>query len=324
MKPYKCALLTLILSVVAVSGPVHANAGDLPEWAFPVSPPAGTPPPDDGKVFTLPGSDAKFTVSNFRDFFSPPDWYPGDHPAMPPLVAHGAKPNSFACGFCHLPSGLGRPENAPIAGLPASYIIRQVQDMASGARKSALPDRYPQALMTKVAVQAAADPGLAEAAAYFASLKPKATSKVVEADVIPKAGISHWIMKKADEGGTEPLGNRLVEVPDDFSRFLVRDGHLGYTAYVPKGSLAKGEQLVKSGGAGKTVPCAICHGPDLKGLGFAPPIAGRTPSYIARQLFDMRAGARNGEGAALMKSVVALLSNDDIIAITAYVASQEP
>ena len=75
---------------------------------------------------------------------------------MPELVANGAKPDSFACGFCHLPSGRGRPENAPIAGLPASYIVRQVEEMASGVRKSALPDRYPQALMTTYASTLAA------------------------------------------------------------------------------------------------------------------------------------------------------------------------
>jgi cytochrome c553 len=320
----RIVVLALAAFTFSAIGWADARAEDLPAWAFPISPMPGTPPPDDGKIFTLPESEAKFTVTNFRDFFTPPDWYPGDHPAMPALVAHGAKPNSFACGFCHLPTGLGRPENAPIAGLPASYIVRQVQEMASGVRKSALPDRYPQALMTKVAVQAATDPGLAEAAQYFASLKPKSTSKVVEADTIPKADVSHWIMKKAEAGGTEPLGNRLVEVPDEFSRFLVRDGHLTYTAYVPVGSTAKGETLVKSGGAGTTIACAICHGTDLRGLGFVPPIAGRSPSYIARQLFDMRAGARNGEGAALMKAVVAQLSNDDIIAITAYVSSQVP
>ena len=178
--------------------------------------------------------------------------------------------------------------------------------------------------MTKVAVQAVHENGLAEAAAYFASLKHVAMSKVVETDTIPKIEMTHWILKKADGGATEPLGNRLVEVPDDYSRFLLRDGHLTYTTYVPKGSIGKGEKLVTTGGAGKTVACGICHGADLKGLGVGPPIAGRSPSYIARQLFDMRAGARNGEGAALMKQVVAELSDDDIVAITAYVASREP
>lgn len=314
-------LIAAGLSVVASLALADTNS--LPDWAFPISAKA-TPAPDDGKELTLEGSTAKFTLTQLRNFFSPPDWYPEDHTAMPELVANGAKPDSFACGFCHLPSGRGRPENAPLAGLPASYIVRQVEEMASGVRRSSLPDRYPQALMTKVAVQAAKDPRLLEAAQYFASLPFVSHIKVVEADTVPKVENTHWLWKKADGDATEPIGDRLVEVPDDFSRFLLRDGHLTYTAYVPTGSIAKGEKLVTTGGDGKTYACGICHGPDLKGLGFVPPIAGRSPSYIARQLFDLRSGARGGEGAALMKGVVAQLTNDDIVAITAYVSSRKP
>jgi cytochrome c553 len=314
----------LVLALAVLPSETSADTLPLPEWAYPVSAQAAPPPPEDGKEFTLPASTAKFTRTQLRNFFSPPDWYPEDHTQMPELVGNGAKPDSFACGFCHLPSGRGRPENAPLAGLPASYIVRQVEEMASGVRKSALPERYPQALMTKVAVQAAKDPRLLEAAQYFASLKFVSHIKVVETDTIPKIDNTHWIWKKADGDTTEAIADRLIEVPDDFSRFLLRDGHLSYTAYVPKGSISRGEKIVTTGADGKTVTCSICHGGDLKGLGFVPPIAGRSPSYIARQLFDMRSGARGGEGAALMKAVVSGLSNDDIVAITAYVSSREP
>jgi cytochrome c553 len=300
-----------------------AGADSPPAWAFPVNPPGHPAPVDDGKTRTLPGSPAQFTFTQLRDFFTPPDWYPNEHPAMPPLAAHGAKPDSFACGFCHLPSGNGRPENANIAGLPADYIVAQVRDMKSGARNSSLPERYPQMLMWKVAAQAATEPGLEEAAKYFAALKAKSVTKVVEAETIPKIENTHWIMKKSDAGGTELIGNRLIEVPDDFASFEKRDGHVTYTAYVPPGSLAKGEALVKTG-AGKTAACATCHGPELKGLGQVPPIAGRSPTYIARQLYDIQSGARNGAAAALMKPVVAGLNNDDFIAITAYLATLEP
>lgn len=317
------ACIVIPLALCFAAGAAIADNEALPEWAFPVS--AQNPPaPDDGEEFTVDGSAAKFTRTQLRNFFSPPDWYPAEHGQMPELVLNGAKPDSFACGFCHLPSGRGRPENAPLAGLPASYIVRQVEEMANGVRKSALPDRYPQALMTKVAVQAAKDPRLLDAAKYFESLKFVSHIKVVETDTIPKVENTHWIWKKADGNETEPLGNRLIEVPDDYNRFLLRDGHLTYTAYVPQGSIALGEKLANTGADGKTIPCGICHGADLKGIGLAPPIAGRSPSYIARQLFDMRAGARGGEGAALMKAVVAQLTNNDIIALTAYVASHEP
>lgn len=302
-----------------------AFGGEMaPDWAFPVNPPGMAAPKDDGQMRTLPNSKAQFSFAQLRDFFAPPDWYPEDHPEMPPLVAHGAKPDSFACGFCHLPTGNGRPENANIAGLPAGYIIKQVHEMQSGARKSVMPDRYPQSLMTKVAGQAASEPGLAEAAAYFAALKPKSMTRIVETDEVPKTEKTHWILKAVETGEKEPIGERMIEVPDDFGAFDKRDGHATYTAYVPKGSIAKGETLVKTGGGGQTIACAICHGPELKGLGPVPPIAGRSPSYFARQLFDIRSGARNGEGAALMKGVVEKLSDADIVAITAYVGSQSP
>jgi cytochrome c553 len=87
------------------------------------------------------------------------------------------------------------------------------------------------------------------------------------------------------------------------------------------GSIKKGEVLVKTG-AGKTTQCAVCHGADLKGLGPVPGIAGRSPSYLVRQLYDMQQGARKGVWADLMKPVVAGLSEDDMLSIVAYTASR--
>ena len=60
------------------------------------------------------------------------------------------------------------------------------------------------------------------------------------------------------------------------------------------------------------------------GLGPVPGIAGRSPSYLARQMFDMQAGARHGEWADLMKPVVAKLTEEDLVDISAYVASLMP
>jgi len=45
---------------------------------------------------------------------------------------------------------------------------------------------------------------------------------------------------------------------------------------------------------------------------------------MARQLYDMQAGARRGEWADLMKPVVAKLTDDDLVSIVAYVASLMP
>ena len=90
----------------------------------------------------------------------------------------------------------------------------------------------------------------------------------------------------------------------------------------PQGAVKKGEALVTTGGNGKTEACTVCHGTDLRGNGPVPGIAGRSPSYLARQLFDFQSGARHGEWAELMKPVVAKLTNEDMVYITAYVSSR--
>jgi cytochrome c553 len=87
------------------------------------------------------------------------------------------------------------------------------------------------------------------------------------------------------------------------------------------GSIKKGEKLVTDGDD-TTLPCGLCHGPDLTGVGLIPRIAGRSPSYIVRQLYDMKSGARGGASMLPMKAVVARLTTDDMIAIAAYVSSR--
>jgi cytochrome c553 len=102
----------------------------------------------------------------------------------------------------------------------------------------------------------------------------------------------------------------------------LRDPHSGFIVYAPVGSVKKGEGLVTTGGNGKTVSCGVCHGTDLRGLGPVPGIAGRSPSYMVRQLYDMQAGTRNGEWTQLMKPVVAKLTDEDLVDIVAYVSSR--
>jgi len=328
----------LVLGLVVLAGcnkdRSQGAAGDPPQsgavthpppaWAYPLNPQSLAPPADDGGPHSLPNSQASFTSHDLGDLFGAPDWYPNDHPPMPALVAHGATPGVYACGYCHLPNGLGRPENTSLAGLPASYILQQVGDFAKGARKSSVAERVPSSLMVKLSSEVANDPGLDAAAKYFASLAPKSMTQVVEADVVPKTEVDGWVRRKSADGATEPLGERIVEIPDDFARFEERDPRATFTAYVPRGSLARGDTLIRTGASGTTLPCASCHGPDLRGLAYGPPIAGRFPGYLARQLFDIQSGARNGNGAITMKSVVAKLSAADVIAIAARAGSMTP
>lgn len=315
------AVLSLALGSEALQ-PAY-TADKPPAWAYPVTPPDFKLPPDDGSVKHVPDSSAAFSIGQIRDRFFTKDWHPSDHPPMPEIVSHGRKPDVLACGHCHRADGSGGPENANLAGLPADYIVRQMADFRSGARKSSVPQRLPVSLMLSVA-RAVSDDEVAKAAAYFSSLKPKERIKVVETDTVPKTYIAWLIFAISRDGGKEPIDQRIVEVPDDLDQFESYDDRARFTAYVPVGSVAKGEALVTTGGADKTVQCAICHGPDLKGVGPIPSIAGRFPSYIVRQLFDMKHGQRTGPWSPLMAGAVANLDEDALISIAAYLASRDP
>jgi cytochrome c553 len=299
-----------------------AAAAELPAAVYIVAPPNEPPPPDDGKAIRIPGSTQSFTQTQILNRFNVADWFPGDHPAMPPSVKNGRDPQPRACGYCHTPTGAGRPENASLAGLPAGYIRQQVLHFRDGTRASSEPRHNPTNLMV-AAAKAVSDKELDEAAAYFASLKPVSFVRVVESAAAPKTMRVGSILAKDPKGGSEPLAGRLVEVPDDVDRFEHRDPKVPFTAYVPVGSIAKGQALATTGAAGKTIACNICHGEGLKGLGEVPYLAGRSPSYIVRQLYDMQNGKRTGS-AELMKQVVAKLNSDEMIAIAAYVATLKP
>ncbi|HEY2844563.1 MAG TPA: hypothetical protein VGJ09_12970, partial [Bryobacteraceae bacterium] len=271
----------------------------------------------------LPGSSKAFTRKQATDIFNPPDWFPEEHPSMPEIVGHGRRPDVRACGYCHLPNGQGRTENASLAGLPAGYLVQQMADYHNGLRKSSEPNMGPPSIMLALG-KAANEAESKSAADYFSHLKYKTWVRVVEAKMVPKTHVEGWILVPNEGGGEEPIGMRIVETPEDHERFELRDPSMGFVAYVPVGSLKKGEELVTKGGAGKTVRCSICHGEGLKGLGEVPFLAGRSPSYLVRQLNDFKTGNRHGVWSPLMKEAVAKLTNDDMVAIAAYAASLKP
>jgi len=51
---------------------------------------------------------------------------------------------------------------------------------------------------------------------------------------------------------------------------------------------------------------------------------GRQPGDLARQLYDFQKGTRNGAMAGLMKPSVEKLTDDDLISLSAYLASLRP
>lgn len=311
--------------LVAIAG--LRAAGDPPAWAYaiPLPRPAGAPaPPPDTSIKELAGSAFKFTRQQISDGFAPADWFPGDHPAMPEIVARGKRPDARACALCHYPNGKGRPENAGVSGLPVSYFIQQMNDFRNGLRKSAEPRKNNTNVMIAIA-KAMTPEEIKVSAEYFAQMKWTPWIRVVETDTVPKMESrgGMWIPFEGNE--KEPIGVRIMETPENPERTeMLRDPRSGFIAYAPRGSLEKGEALVNTGGGGRTLACGPCHGEDLNGLGPVPGIAGRSPSYLVRQMYDMQAGARRGEWTELMKPVVATLTDEDFVNIAAFVSSRAP
>ena len=285
-------------------------------WAFPM-PDASAPPSndnDDKPLRHIPGSSETYTEERINPF-NPPDWFPDEHAPMPEVVRHG-RGMVQACSYCHLSSGFGHPQSANLTGLSVEYLMEQLSDFKSGARVAPPMDSFAKDLTTEDALLASQ---------WFTSLKPGPWVKIVETETSPKTFVLFTRLRlPREDGATEPLGNRIIEVPEDPALSKSYDPHAGFVAYVPIGSVAKGEKLVRAGGNGKTTPCAACHGPTLQGLDAAPKIAGRSPLYIVRQLYNIQTGVRRGEGAQLMKPVVESLDYDDMIAIAAYVSSRTP
>jgi cytochrome c553 len=338
--------------------PVRANVNfeREPLWAYgfvdppkpgdkaqPQAPPTSKPRPNqDLNEQTRPrqveGSTASYSLVQIRDLHNVVDWFPGDHPKMAQIVEHGPKSMgdvARGCGSCHLPNGRGRPENAPPGGLPVAYFVRQIDDFRHGLRYTADPRKPNTNTMIDLA-KAMSDDEVKAAAEYFSSIKPPPQPwiKVVESKTAPKVRYVGNLALPAKEKGEEPIGGRIVEMPQDEEQGdTLRNPHSGWVAYVPPGSVKKGEDLVTTGGMkivggkivqGKTTACGTCHGLNLTGVVGAdvPPIAGRSPSYLVRQLWDIQQGTRNGSQAQLMKLVVANLTPDDLIAISAYAASR--
>lgn len=298
------------------------GADDEPSWAYSIGPPTI----QGDTVFSLFGSEHSFTFDEIRNVFGPADWYPGDHPAMPDIVANGRYPAVWACALCHYPNGKGRPENAGIAGLPRDYFVQQLFEFRDGRRKSAQPRKFNTSTMVTIA-QGMTDEEILAAADYYSSIPWTPYVRVVETDEVPATRIvlGMYVPLEGERSGTEPLGLRIIEVPEYPHRTeTLRDPRAGFIAYVPYGAVERGEELVRTGGAGKTIQCSICHGEDLDGLGLIPGLAGRSPSYFVRQMYDMREGARVGVSTALMQPVVANLTVADMIDIAAYVASVGP
>lgn len=315
------AMMALTAAGVAQQQPAPGTPTALPSppprepaWAFPVIQAQLPPEPPGPKQ--VEGSTKSYTPGQIDDLLNPPDWFPEAHKPAPSIVQKGHG-GALACGACHLMSGFGHPESADLTGFTVDYFIQQMADFKSGVRKD-------YARMNGIAKELS-DQEIREAAEWFASLPRGKFVRVVEAAMVPKTFVGQGRMRFIDpkQTGMEPIGNRIIMLPEDQEKARLRDPRSGFVAYVPPGSLSKGRALA-NGGGGKTVACNICHGEGLKGLANVPRLAGLHPIYVARQLYLFKDGDRKGPDAPLMTKPVASLTDADILNLSAYVASLTP
>jgi cytochrome c553 len=307
----------------------------------PGAPPAAPiPPAEAARKRHVEGSSLTFTRLDIRG--NVVDWFPGDHPnPMPSIIKQGQAAlgsTGRACGTCHLSDGSGRPENSSPAGLPAKYILRQLNDFRNGLRHSVEPGKANSNTMVMLA-KAMTDEEMKQAAEYFSSVTWRPHVTVIETNLVPATRIQGELFiptanKVTEHKLTEPIGNRIIEVPTDVDvNQVLRNSRGTWIAYVPVGAIARGKNLVTTGGSsivnneivlGRATACTTCHGQDLRGMApDIPPLAGRSPSYLAREIFDIQQGTRAGSYPVLplMKKAVEKLTAEDIIDITAYLAS---
>ena len=299
MKSTAIATFALALSV----GVGTTFAADPPPWAygFETPPPPGATPPPPGPA--AHGSGSAYRSRRHGAVLAPPrsptvlvlpTGSPPEHPQIRrPSPCTASNRRCGRCGLCHYPgeNGKGRAENAGVSGLSAEYFIHTMNDFKVGNRKSADPRKNNTNLMNQFAKNMS-DDEIKTAAEYFGAMKWTPWIKVVETKTVPKTKPSNGLFI-VEGNEMEPIGNRIVETPiNGEATEILRDPHSSFTAYVPIGAVKKGEALVTKGG-GKTIACGTCHGADLKGIGPVPPLAGRSPSYLTRQMFDMQQGFRS-------------------------------
>ena len=160
-------------------------------------------------------------------------------------------------------------------------------DFRNDARKTSDPRKANTNLMSSFA-KSMTDDEIKDAAKYFTAIRSTPWIKVVESATVPKTKPQGgmFLVLEGIEAGSEPIGDRVIETPEKThdTEFL-RNPRSGFIAYVPPGSLKKGEALVMNGttaSGGKVTACTACHGSDLRGMGPVPTLAGRLEGPAGR------------------------------------------
>jgi cytochrome c553 len=255
IRAFSCYTLLLVSPGL---GAAEARAIHSPEplWAYGYSTPplpsdqprSQTPPPSTRQLRTsesteeqtrlrrVEGSAAAYSKIDIRDGGDVADWFPGDHPKMTNVLVHGPAKlgtTSWGCAYCHLPTGKGRPENAPVVGQSVAYFLRQLEDFRNDRRTSADPRKPNTPEMAGLAKLMTAEE-MNEAASYFASMKWTPWTRVIETDRVPKTRIDGNVFIATEKALTEPIAGRIIEVPENAEQAQVlRNPRSGFIAYVP-------------------------------------------------------------------------------------------
>ena len=310
-----------LVALLACQQQPKAPPGAQLAWAYPKGPQAPLPPYPAGALH-VPGSTVSYTGETLNKGAGPPDWFPESHPPAPQSVAKG-RDGVLACAECHRIGGDGYIGTADLAGLKAEYIVQQVQEFRSGRRHSWEAGRPATAEMINIAKKVN-DADLQAAAEYYAALPRKAHIRVIEAETAPAAhGSFFGWMEETPGQPAKPLNGQVVEIAEDWSRMLLADPTSGIVIHAPVGTLAAGEVLARSGGPGGQA-CATCHGAGMKGSAIGPPLAGRSAAYLARQLLDIKTGARSGPAVTQMQGPAQGLDDAQIRDVAVYLASLKP
>lgn len=310
-----------LLSLAACQPKPEPPPGALLGWAYPQGVKSNLPPYPAGPQH-IPGSAVTYAGEALNKGAGPPDWFPDSHPPAPEVVAQGRK-GLMACAECHQIGGGGSLGSPNLAGLSEDYIVQQVREFREG-RRASWKANWPTNLdMIKVA-KTVTDEELAAAAAYYAALPYKPRVRVVEGETAPatKPNYYGWL-DLAPGKPPQALNGQVIEVAEDGPRMLLADPNAVIVVHAPIGATARGEALAASGG-GNGQACAACHGQGLKGSPVAPPLAGRSAAYLARQLLDIKTGARNGPLAAQMQGPARGLNDEEIRDLAVYAASLKP
>ena len=254
--------------------------------------------------------------------YGPADWYPDDHPPMPEIVARGREsdklravrplPLSERTGQARERSGrrpARRVHPAAAGGVQERHAAERRPEEGQHQRNDSdrpAPDRR----RDEGGRPSISRPSSGGHGSRSSRPRPcRRRSPGMNGLFLPQPG-----------NETEPLGKRILEVPEnpDVHRAGARPaiGHARLRArrqhQARRGDRHDGRR--EDGGSARSATAPICRAS-------APfhRIADRQTSYIARQLYDYQAGTRESP---LMKPVVAKLTEDDMIAIAAYLGSK--